>query len=324
MMAGKKNNDKRSEAMSTFYPAHDGFVAPARDHPQIWRLIVGFLVAILIYVLLTMAVIATAMLLSAPDGFFSEITSWDGVGQSPMERELMALLSGQRPTQVLVILSTFGGMFLGAMAAAKWFHGRSFASLTGPLPIMVRHFGLAALVAAPLLALSMFLPPNLTTEANIQLGVWLTFLPMALLMILLQTGAEELLFRGYLQQQLAARFRSPIIWMVLPSVLFGLGHWNPDQFGTAAWTVVGVTTLVGLFAADLTARTGTIGAAWGFHFANNVAAILIISLEGPLSGLSLWLVPAASVLESTLQLALVRDILVISVIWFTIRQLIRP
>ena len=173
------------------------------------------------------------------------------------------------------------------------------------------------------MALSLFIPPALDTDTNLEVSVWLTFLPMALLMVLLQTGAEELLFRGYLQQQLAARFRTPIIWMVLPSVLFGLGHWNPEQFGAVSWTVVGVTTLVGLFAADLTARTGTIGAAWGFHFTNNVAAILLVSLEGPLSGLSLYVVPAANVQPETLQLALLRDIAVISIIWLAIRQLVR-
>lgn len=313
--------------MSTLYPAHDGFVAPARDRAQIWRLILGVIVALVIYTAITAAVIVVAVLLSAPPGFLDEVTTWvpDGTATPhPVERELLALLSGQRPTQVLVILSTFGGMFLGAMAAAKWFHGRSFASLTGPLPRMARHFGIAALIAAPLLALSLFLPPYLTTEPNIELSVWLTFVPLALLMVLLQTGAEELLFRGYLQQQLAARFRSPIVWMVLPSVLFGLGHLNPEQYGASAWTVVGVTTLVGLFAADLTARTGTIGAAWGFHFANNVAAILLVSLEGPLSGLSLWLVPATSVMPDTLNLALLRDIAIIGVIWFAIRSVLRP
>jgi DNA-directed RNA polymerase subunit RPC12/RpoP len=40
--------------------------------------------------------------------------------------------------------------------------------------------------------------------------------------VLIQTGAEEVLFRGYLQQQLAARFASPIAWMVLPSAIFAL------------------------------------------------------------------------------------------------------
>jgi membrane protease YdiL (CAAX protease family) len=106
--------------------------------------------------------------------------------------------------------------------------------------------------------------------------------------VLLQTGAEEILFRGYIQQQLAARFRSPILWMILPSALFGVLHWQPDVMGDNAIYVVAAATLFGLLAADLTAKTGSLGAAWGFHFANNVVAILIVSLDGPLSGLALY------------------------------------
>ncbi|MEM6897080.1 MAG: hypothetical protein AAF576_06845, partial [Pseudomonadota bacterium] len=45
--------------------------------------------------------------------------------------------------------------------------------------------------------------------------------------------------------------------------------------------------LFALISADVTARTGSIGAAWGLHFVNNVQALLIISVLGPLSGLSL-------------------------------------
>lgn len=309
--------------MSTLYPALDGFVAPARDRAQIWRLLVGLIVAVLIYILIMLAIIAAAVWIAAPPDFLADIANWDGVGPNPIEREVQLLLNGQSPTQVLVILSTFGGMLLGAMAAAYWLHGRGFVSLTGPLPKLFRHFGLAVLITVPFFAVSFFIPPTLMLEPMTETSVWLTFLPMAIAMIALQTGAEEFLFRGYLQSQLAARFKSPLVWMLLPSVLFGLGHLSPDQFGDSAWVVVGVTTAVGLFAADLTARTGSLGAAWGFHFANNVVAILIVSLEGPLAGLSLWVIPSTAVPPEAMNAALLRDLAVITVIWLAIRQIIR-
>ncbi len=52
---------------------------------------------------------------------------------------------------------------------------------------------------------------------------------------LIQTGAEELVFRGYLQQQLAARFASPLIWMVLPALIFGAVHYDPATAGPNVW-----------------------------------------------------------------------------------------
>ncbi|MEM1272480.1 MAG: CPBP family intramembrane glutamic endopeptidase [Pseudomonadota bacterium] len=309
------------------YPVHEGFIAPARARPQIWRVVLGIVLATLIYAIVALAVLAIAVYLRLPSDFMNDLNTWstDGrIGPNPLETELRGLLEGRTPTDVLVMLSTFGGMFLGAMAAARWLHGRSFVSLTGPLAVATRHFGIAALATLLLSTLGLLIPPYLDAEVNLRLSVWLTFLPMALVMVLLQTGAEELLFRGYLQQQLAARFRSPLVWMLLPSILFGLGHYNPAQFGDAAWLVVAVTTLVGIFAADLTARTGTIGAAWGLHFANNVVAILIISLEGPLSGLSLWWIPEVSIADRSLELALVRDIAVLCAIWLVIRRILRP
>jgi uncharacterized protein len=49
---------------------------------------------------------------------------------------------------------------------------------------------------------------------------------------------------------------------------------------------VGAAATFGLIAADLTARTGSIGAAWGFHFANNTMAITILATDGTITGLS--------------------------------------
>ncbi len=73
-----------------------------------------------------------------------------------------------------------------------------------------------------------------------------------------------------------------------PAVVFGLAHYAPAQSGPNAWAVVAAVTLFGLIAGDLTARSGTIGAATGFHLANNTLAILILSTDGAIDGLSLW------------------------------------
>ena len=325
--------------MSTLYPAHDDFVAPARDRPQIWRLILGTVITFVIWMLIGLGILVVAMLLSAPEGFFAEIEAWfqsGGEGVFPVEREFSALASGQRPTSVLVMLATFGGLVIGTIASVRWFHRRSVMSLVGPLPKTVRHFGIAVLVAIPLAGVAALLPPYIELNTGLELTVWLTFLPMALLMVAMQTGAEELFFRGYLQQQLAARFRSPIAWMLLPSLLFGLGHMDPNEIQISfangspsiEATPFGIlillyTTTFGLFAADLTARSGSIGAAWGFHFANNILAILVVSLEGPLSGLSLWTVSAGAIPPDLLQMAVLRDLALTAVIWLVIRQLLR-
>ena len=85
------------------------------------------------------------------------------------------------------------------------------------------------------------------------------------------------MFRGYLMQGLAARFRSWPLWWLLPALLFGLLHWSPAEFGpNAGWRRCRPRS-IGLILADVTARTGDLSLAMGLHFANNVIAVLILA-----------------------------------------------
>ncbi|MEM9726824.1 MAG: type II CAAX endopeptidase family protein [Pseudomonadota bacterium] len=128
------------------------------------------------------------------------------------------------------------------------------------------------------------------------LAGWLVFLPVALLGILIQTGAEELFFRGYLQQYCARALRSPYAWMVVPSFFFGVSHALNDTSSTgASLAYIAWATCFGLAAADLTARTGSLGAAWGLHVAVNVSALMIANQDGaPMSAAALFIFPERS------------------------------
>jgi membrane protease YdiL (CAAX protease family) len=120
------------------------------------------------------------------------------------------------------------------------------------------------------------------------LAAWAAWLPFVLPALLIQTATEELVFRGFLLQGLAARFRSRWFWWLLPAALFGLLHWNPAEFGPNTWIVALSTAAIGLILADVTVRTGNLSAAIGLHFANNVASLLVVALPSPLASLSLW------------------------------------
>ncbi|WP_224816535.1 CPBP family intramembrane glutamic endopeptidase [Hasllibacter sp. MH4015] len=255
------------------YTAHDPFVAPARARPQIWRIIIGLIMVAAVYALGIAVVFGGIFVAAGPDG---------------AERWMAEMINATGPTGTLLVLATFIGMAVGPMVAVSAFHDRSPATLFGAMPRTARHFLIAMVVCALAYSLSFLFPNDVTISPNLERSLWLSFLPLALVGILLQTGAEEILFRGYLQQQLAARFRSPILWMVLPSVLFAVLHYQPEVMGDNAIYIVLAAGLFGLLAADLTAVTGSLGAAWGFHFANNVVAILIVALDGPLSGLALY------------------------------------
>ncbi len=167
---------------------------------------------------------------------------------------------------------------------------RGPATLIGPGGFRPRDFalGIAAVVllgALAALTLSGLTPP----VRQMSLAAWAAWLPLALPALLVQTAAEEIAFRGYLLQGLAARFRSRWIWWLLPALGFGALHWNPAEFGANAWLVALSTAVIGLILADVTIRTGNLSAAIGLHFANNVASLLVVALPSPLASLSLYL-----------------------------------
>lgn len=201
--------------MSFRTPNFERFVAPALPTAAIWRLILGIIVIGICYFLIVIAVGIAAALM-------------DQTG-SP-EQAMLSLTTGNtRPAMTLILLS-FAGAVLGVGIATILVHRRSPLTLFGPGREMLRHFAIAVGVffalQVCLYAVWAYFFDGIPQRSFMSV---LSFLPIAAVLILIQTGAEELLFRGYLMQQLGARFRSPIIWFLLPPIAFGLLHYNPQM-----------------------------------------------------------------------------------------------
>lgn len=258
------------------FPEFEAMIGPAKLYPELWRLILGLLIVGFCYA-------GGAALLS--------VALFLAVGPLEYFGWLQRVSLPQDPVPALMLLATFAGMLLGPILAAGACHFRGPGTLFGPWGEFRRGFGTVLAVTLPIYAALLAL--GMAFEApveNLPWDVWLRWLPYALPLIFLQITAEEVLFRGYLQQQLAARFRARWVWMLVPSALFASLHWNPAA-GNAAWLVIGTTFLFALIVADLTARTGSLGAAIGLHFANNAYGILVISMQGSLTGLAKWVTP---------------------------------
>ncbi|MBM9593208.1 CPBP family intramembrane glutamic endopeptidase [Roseitranquillus sediminis] len=290
-------------------PAFEAFVAPARRQPQLWRLLLGFVAMLAVYAL-------------SLAGFFGGLAFLHG-----RERALelaSRLVEPDAPALALLLLATFAGMAAAPVVVARVLHGRGAGTLFGRAPRVLRDFvGAAAVVFAfyglmiGLWALLHDARPNLAPER------WLALLPLTVLGLIVQTGAEELIFRGYLTQQLAARFRTPLAWMLLPALLFGVAHYDPTVSGATALILIGGATLFGLAAADLTAVTGSLGAAWGFHFANNFVAIALLATEGTITGLSLYTTPYGIDTGGPVVWLLVADLALIVLAWALCRTVLR-
>ena len=200
-----------------------------------------------------------------------------------------SMVRGASPGSMILLLLSFRAMAVAVLGVTRGLHGRRAGTLVGPPRRALADFLRVALTLIALnLVLLLFVLPSENLARHLDVPTFVLCLPVALIGLLVQTGAEELVFRGYLQQQLAARFRTPWVWMVLPQALFAWAHFAPEVYGRNALAIFLWAAVFGLFAADLTARSGTLGAATGFPFANNLAAFLFIGIDGDMNGLALW------------------------------------
>lgn len=257
------------------YAPHEAYVAPARGSAGALRLVMGVLLIEALYAAATQA--TDAMLMPLPpawtDGYYFGTTRLGLIAQ----------------------LFSFGLLGAAVILTARVLHDRGPFSLLGQATPPGN--GLAQMRRVTLAVLGLFLLTELLPPYWSLSGMevaaplsWLALLPVSLLALTVQIGAEEIFYRGYVQQQLAARFRSPLIWMTLPNVLFAYAHWDAAAPLNEAVEYVVWAFFFGLAASDLTARTGSLGAAAGFHLANNIYAFLFFGdIEGPDNGLALFL-----------------------------------
>ncbi len=260
------------------YTPQDELTAPARPSAHPARLLAGVILTTALFLVLSSGFSAILQILIGP-------TAWQALAP--------ALQTGTTPVAVLINLLIFGLLIMALAATLRVAHRRTLASLLGPFGTARRQFGRVAAALVVLLVVIVFLPIGnaLRPVPNMAFGLWLLFLPVGLLAVLIQTTAEEMAFRGYLQSQLAARFRHPLIWMGVPSALFALLHLDPSAHGDNTWLVVIWAGCFGLAAADLTARSGTLAPAIALHFVNNLNAILIAAPKGYFDGLALYVYP---------------------------------
>jgi len=289
------------------YSAHEQLVQSVRANPELWRLLVG---------LVLIAVVVTGMnlvLFALVAGLGSQVWAGD-------------LLSGSSPAAMIVLLASFGFITLGVALAARRLQHRSLGSILGPIGPGLSQFWRVFRALLLLSVILLVLPPygmGQPLEQNLNFSRWLLLLPVSLVAVLIQTSAEEMLFRGYMQQSLAARFRSPVIWMVVPSLMFAAGHYAPGAAGENALLISVWSCVFGLFAADLTARAGTLGPAIALHFFNNIVALLFISLPDSLSGLALFVLPYDMSDTGMLRQWLYVDFAVMFASWLTARLALR-
>ncbi|MDZ7709121.1 MAG: CPBP family intramembrane glutamic endopeptidase [Roseovarius sp.] len=292
------------------YAAYEPLVAPARPSAGLGRLGGGIALTVVVFLALSVAWSRLLPVIFGPEGW---------------ARIRPGVEAATTPVGVLINLFTFGLLIAALALSLRAMHGRGLLSLVGPLPLALRQFGRAGLALVVLYGLIALvpMPEAIEPERNLALGTWVALLPLALVGLLCQVVAEEVAFRGYLQSQLAARFASPVVWLALPALGFGLLHFDSAIYGTSGWLVMLWATGFGLAAADLTARFGTLGPATALHLVNNFSAILVAAPKGQFDGLALYVFPFSLSDAGAVTAILPVDIGMLLCAWLAIRLALR-
>lgn len=119
-------------------------------------------------------------------------------------------------------------------------------------------------------------PSNFVLQFDLSAFIPLIFI--SLLMIPLQTAFEELAFRGYLAQGIGALTKNRWIVLIIPSVLFGLLHYdNPEVKEFGFLVMMPQYIFFGLVLGLVSLLDDGLEIAMGIHAANNVLLSLFMT-----------------------------------------------
>lgn len=185
---------------------------------------------------------------------------------------------GGASAELLAILVTFLPVTWAVHDATVKSQRRPFLSLIGPdLRFDWRRFGLGAGVwLAAILAVGLaapFLPLPLPTPGGSPSFDWSLLLPalVALIVLPIQAGTEELLCRGWLTQLLGQAIRNRIIVALLVAVFFSLLH------GVNGWISFAYYMIASLAFSAISLRDGRLELVIGAHAMQNIFVLLVAS-----------------------------------------------
>jgi membrane protease YdiL (CAAX protease family) len=260
-------------------PYFQGYVdAAGEGRNAVWRTVLGWLLILLVWFLVvSLAVFGIGALLGM---------------QHLVEPQRLFVRLTSSPIGVVAILISFLPIWPGVWLALRLLHRRSLGTVLGAgqrlsWQDLMRGAAAACIASVPVEAATLAVDPSLQRSV-IGIGEWLALVAPLTALILVQTSAEELTFRGYLLQSLAARFRSPLLWGVLPGLLFTLLHWDAAAL---PWMNAVKLIAIAVFAATATIlvyRTGNLGAAMGVHLGMNFFGILIVSHSSRMNSAALF------------------------------------
>jgi membrane protease YdiL (CAAX protease family) len=196
---------------------------------------------------------------------------------------------GVSPTVYILFLLVFPASLIALYLGQKYIHQRTILSLHTASPAIRWNRGFKAFVITWLVLGIVSLAGHVSglsiIKTNFQAENTLVYLVLSLALIPLQSGTEEIVFRGYLNQWFTHLLKNKWIAFIISSALFASMHLsNPEALKGAEDGVLLLTMsgyfLFGFFACLLVWMDNGLESAIGFHAANNTFAAIFVNYEG--------------------------------------------
>lgn len=257
------------------------------ERPKLWRWILGtFLILITWFIL---GAILTAVIAALFDLDLLALTGTDD--------ESLAIVRGYEPWQAAsAVLVSFLPLLVAPIILHRFLLRRPLREL---FTRSTRNFSQEVLRGAAVMSLLLlllglpdFILNNSTYSWSFDATRFLPYLLIAFTLIPIQTTAEEVFYRGWIQLRLENGKRSIWIISIVGGALFALPHLgNPEVSGNLLLPVIGYGS-TGFMLTWVTMRDQSMGLAVGAHAANNIlAGLLVSSADSALPAASIWVTP---------------------------------
>jgi membrane protease YdiL (CAAX protease family) len=237
-----------------------------------WRYIICLLVAL----------VASQVIGAIPLGLAIILSGAKNIGTSPAQIIEATGLSKNLFLVLMLIPFIIGLICL--VAIIKTLHGRTFKdTTTGANKFRFNRFLKGFLLWFFLYMLMMgtfyFLNPE-NFVFNFQPEQFFILILISFLLIPIQTGFEEVLFRGYLMQGFYLLTKDKWKAVIITGVLFAAIHGlNPEVKAFGLGLAMGQYMLFGLMFGFITVMDDGIELAWGAHAANNIFVSIFVTYK---------------------------------------------
>jgi len=184
---------------------------------------------------------------------------------------------------LFLILLSFLFALIAIVLVVKHIHKQKFKEIvTGRSKVDYRRvmlsFGIWMLFSIITTIIGYYIEPE---SFVLQFDLW-KFIPLffiAIVMVPIQTSVEELVFRGYLMQGFGNLAKNKWFPLVMTSVIFGGMHIANPEVGKMGYLIMVYYIGTGFFLGIMTLMDEGAELALGFHAANNLGGVLLVTAD---------------------------------------------